>query len=91
MPVIQFSGGWVDVLSSRIFFTLHVTSYVFLVSCSYIFMPGSAIAAEWVFSGGRDTNSLCCASLHADTIQILLLVKKRLHLACAKANTALRH
>jgi hypothetical protein len=44
-----------------------------------------------VFSGGRDTISLRHASLHADTIWILMLVKKRLHLACAKANAALCH
>ena len=37
------------------------------------------------FSGGQDTISLCHASLHADTIQILMLVKKQLHLAHAKA------
>jgi hypothetical protein len=52
-------------------------------------MPGSAVAVEWVFSGGWDTISLCRASLHADTTQILILVKKQLHLAHAKANAAL--
>jgi hypothetical protein len=58
-------------------------------SSQNIFMPGSAVAVEWVFSGGQDTISLHCASLHVDTIQILMLVKKQLHLACAKANAAL--
>ena len=38
MPVIQFSGGWVDVLSSQICFALLVISYAFLVSCSYTFI-----------------------------------------------------
>jgi hypothetical protein len=53
-------------------------------------MPGSAVAVEQVFSDGQDTISLHCASLHADTIWILMLVKKWLHLAHAKANAALR-
>ena len=43
--------------------------------------PGSAVAVERVFSAGRDTISLRRASLDADTIRILMLVKKRLHLA----------
>ncbi|KAF8808834.1 hypothetical protein BYT27DRAFT_7095891 [Phlegmacium glaucopus] len=30
--------------------------------------PGSAVAVEWIFSGGRDTISLHRASLNADTI-----------------------
>jgi hypothetical protein len=85
------------VLSSWSCFALLVTSYVFLVSRSDIFnifswnisMPGSAVAVERVFSGGQDTISLRHASLHADTIWILMLVKKQLHLAHAKANTAL--
>jgi hypothetical protein len=51
--------------------------------------PGSAVAVERIFSGGRDTVSLRRASLHADTIRILMLVKKRLHLARAKVNAAL--
>ena len=57
-------------------------------TCLY---PGSAVAVERVFSGGRDTISLRRASLHADTIRVLMLVKKRLHLARAKVNAALRH
>jgi hypothetical protein len=59
---------------------------VSFLCCVFI---GSAVAVEWVFSGSRDTISLCYASLHADTIQILMLVKKQLHLAHAKANAAL--
>ncbi|KAI0281886.1 hypothetical protein BC826DRAFT_1111117 [Russula brevipes] len=39
-----------------------------------------------IFSGGRDTISLQRASLNADTIRILMLVKKRLHLMHAQAN-----
>jgi hypothetical protein len=56
-----------------------------------LFLLGSAVAVEQVFSGGQDTISLRRASLHADTIRILMLVKKRLHLAHAKANAALHH
>jgi len=52
---------------------------------------GSAVAVERIFSGGHDTISLRHASLHADTICILMLVKKQLHLARAQANAALRH
>ena len=60
--------------------------------CINIFphFPGSAVAVERIFSGGRDTISLRRASLQPDTIRILMLVKKRLHLARVKANKALR-
>jgi hypothetical protein len=37
-PVIQFSGGWLDMLSSQICFALLVISYAFLVSRSYTFI-----------------------------------------------------
>ena len=37
--------------------------------------------SEQIFSGGRDTISLRCASLIPDTIQVLMLVKQRLRLA----------
>lgn len=43
--------------------------------------PGSAVAVERIFSGGRDTISLRRASLSADTIRTLMLVKQRLRLA----------
>ena len=52
-------------------------------------MPGSTVAIEQVSSGGQDTISLHRESLHADTIWILMLLKKLLHLAHAKANAAL--
>jgi hypothetical protein len=98
MRAIQFTGGWVDELSSQTCFALLVTFYVYLVSHSSIYLQdfnassshlGSAVAVERVFSGGRDTISLRRASLNADTIRILMLVKKRLHLARAKATAAL--
>jgi hypothetical protein len=59
---------------------------VSFLCCVFI---GSAVAVEWVFSGGRDTISLRRASLYADTIWILMLVKTWLHVACTKANVAL--
>jgi hypothetical protein len=57
----------------------------------HLYSPGSAVAVERIFSGGRDTISLRRASLNASTIRILMLVKKRLHLTRARANVALRH
>ncbi|KAF5348215.1 hypothetical protein D9758_014636 [Tetrapyrgos nigripes] len=44
-------------------------------------IPGSAVAVERVFSGGRDTISLRRASLSADTIRLLMIAKHRLYLA----------
>jgi hypothetical protein len=51
---------------------------------------GSAVVVERVFSGGCDTISLRRASLHPETIKILMLVKKKLHLAHAQSTAALR-
>ena len=42
---------------------------------------GSIVAVECVFSGGQDTISLHRASLNANTIRILMLVKSQAHLA----------
>jgi hypothetical protein len=39
------------------------------------------VAVERVFSGGRDTIGLRRASLKAKTIEVLMFVKGRLHLA----------
>ena len=47
---------------------------------------GSAVANERVFSGGRDTISLHRASLHPQTIKVLMLSKKKLHLLRAKVS-----
>jgi len=99
MHVIQFTGGSGDELSFRICFAWLAMSCVFLVSCRSLCLIqvtfsnislGSAVAVERIFSGGRDTISLRRASLHADTIRVLMLVKKRLHLARSQANAALR-
>ena len=48
---------------------------------------GSAVAVECIFSGGRDTISLHHASLHANTIRILMLVKSQVHVVHAKSLT----
>ncbi|KAG6864523.1 hypothetical protein C0991_008985 [Blastosporella zonata] len=50
-----------------VFFSSHPHPYV-----------GSAVAVERIFSGGRDTISLCRASLHSKTIQTSMLVKHHL-------------
>ena len=55
-----------------------------------IVVSGSAVAVECVFSGGRDTISLWRASLWPETIKVLMLVKKKLHLARAQATAALQ-
>ncbi|KAF5370277.1 hypothetical protein D9758_006878 [Tetrapyrgos nigripes] len=43
-----------------------------------LYIPSSTVAIEQVFSGGRDTVSLHHASLKADTIQALMVVKAQL-------------
>ncbi|KIL62625.1 hypothetical protein M378DRAFT_128645 [Amanita muscaria Koide BX008] len=53
-------------------------------------IPGSAVAVERIFSGGRDTISLRRASLRPETIKILMLVKKKLHLVRTQSTAALR-
>jgi hypothetical protein len=45
---------------------------------------------ERVFSGGRDTISLRRASLKPETIRVLMLVKKKMHLEREKSKTILR-
>ncbi|KAF4620479.1 hypothetical protein D9613_001146 [Agrocybe pediades] len=39
-------------------------------------IPGSAVAVERIFSGGRDTISLRRASLRPDTIRVLMILKQ---------------
>lgn len=57
-------------------------SYSLYIHCSFFFdLAGSAVAVERIFSGGRDAISLRRASLKADTIQALMLVKGQLRLA----------
>jgi hypothetical protein len=98
----RFVGGLADELNSQISFGWPAIYYVFPVSIQsesclftaqqHLLMcsPGSAVAVERIFSGGRDTISLRRASLTPDTIRVLMLVKKRLHLTRAQADAALR-
>ena len=45
---------------------------------------------EHIFSGGRDTISLRRASLKPETIHVLMLVKKKLHLEREKSKGIIR-
>ena len=66
-------------------------SYIILIYFeTNIVVLGSAVAVERIFSGGRDTISLRRASLRPETIKVLMLVKKKLHLARAQSTAALR-
>jgi hypothetical protein len=49
-----------------------------LLNC--LVMPGSAVAVERIFSGGRDTISLRRASLRPSTIRTLMVLKHHLRL-----------
>ncbi|KIL54206.1 hypothetical protein M378DRAFT_92970 [Amanita muscaria Koide BX008] len=64
---------------------------LFWLARDILCIPGSAVAVERVFSGGRDTISLRHASLRPETIKVLMLVKKKLHLARAQSTAALHH
>ena len=96
--VIHFIGGMAAVLSFRIYIISFVTYFQSQV-CYYYFMryfsyytyglKGSAVAVERIFSGGRDTISLRRASLKPDTIRVLMLVKKKLHLEREKSKNVL--
>src|SRR5208282_1200771 len=91
--VIRFSGGMGDVLSSQISLALRMISSPFQVAVEVLilsrflfiintlFVTGSAVAVERIFSGGRDTISLRRASLKPETIRMLMLVKRKLILA----------
>ena len=73
------------------FFAYLVLSYIILIYFeTNIIVLGSAVAVERIFSGGRDTISLRRASLRPETIKVLMLVKKKLHLARAQSTAALR-
>ena len=48
------------------------------IGSTSIYLLGSAVAVERIFSGGRDTISLRRASLKPETIRVLMLVKHRL-------------
>ncbi|KZV63207.1 hypothetical protein PENSPDRAFT_590276, partial [Peniophora sp. CONT] len=53
----------------------------FVATQILIFISGSAVAVERIFSGGRDTVSLRRSSLSAETIRALMVVKYRLRAA----------
>ncbi|KAI9461849.1 hypothetical protein F5148DRAFT_1286568 [Russula earlei] len=72
---VSLASGWVNMCNSQTSFVWLMTFYAFLQ----------------IFSGGWDTIALHHSSLHADTIHILILVKKWLHLAQMHADTALSH
>lgn len=86
---IPCNGGHHEPPSFRIFLALHGISLAFLVSTAvlsghpnpYVLDIGSSVSVERIFSGGRDTISLRRASLSAETIKVLMLLKNRLHVA----------
>ena len=91
-PADLFNGGWEDVLNSQTSIGSSVILFSIpgkpsnllpfeLLETKFNTVLGSAVAVEQIFSGGRDTISLHCASLIPDTIQVLMLVKQRLRLA----------
>jgi hypothetical protein len=53
---------------------------LFLSSCLYIL--GSAVAVKCIFSSGRDTISIRCASLQPETICTLMVLKHHLYRMC---------
>ena len=63
--------------------------FLFLFIYGSLSFAASAVAVERVFSGGRDTISIRRASLRADTIRTLMLVKKSLHLQREHVNKVL--
>ncbi|KAF7372115.1 Transposase-like protein [Mycena venus] len=65
----------------------HKFPNLYLFARDILCIPGSAVAVERVFSGGRDTIGLRRASLKAETIEMLMFVKARLRLAREEAKT----
>ena len=86
MP-IRCNGGLVTAHNSLtslalpgIFFQFLVSSQLIRVSLclTTVLYVGSAVAVEQIFSRGRDTISLCHASLKPETIRTLMLAKQQL-------------
>ncbi|KAJ7061222.1 ribonuclease H-like domain-containing protein [Mycena amicta] len=72
-PSAEPSTAWrATCIASQVSLTVHV----FLANN----IPGSAVAVERVFSGGRDTIALRRASLKAETIQTLMVLKAHIRL-----------
>jgi hypothetical protein len=82
-----------EFISSRSRHILHprcVLYYITPVLTVNYGLKGSAVAVEHIFSGGRDTISLRRASLKPETIHVLMLVKKKLHLEREKSKGIIR-
>jgi hypothetical protein len=69
---------------------LYLSTSLLIIKLIYHLSLGSAVAVERIFSGGRDTISLRRASLKPETIQILMLVKRKLIIAREKIAAKLR-
>ena len=92
-----------DVLSSQTSHTLHkisspfqvevssLSEFIFINNLNVLFVTGSAVAVERIFSGGHDTISLRCVSLKPGTIWILMIVKRKLILAQEEIKSKLHH
>ena len=77
----QFSG--LSRFSRNIFTIPCELAFIVCSNILNLSFKGSAVAVKRIFSGGRDTISLCHASLKPKTIRTLMLVKQRLCLAQA--------
>ena len=98
--MIHFDGGTAIVPnshSSTALFMISSQSWLIISSISFLIIKliyhlslGSAVAVEQIFSGGRDTISLRHASLKPETIQILMLVKRKLMISQEKIAAKLR-
>lgn len=96
-PVIQFNGGmragnsFLISIASPVIFSQSLVRISLHVLCLehdpdfFWVISGSAVAVERIFSGGRDTISLRRASLKAETISKLMIIKHRLRLAREEA------
>ena len=92
MIVTPFNGGMAIVLSfcsstalfvisSQFQVLVSIFHSLFFIKLIYCLSLGSAVAIEWIFSGGRDTISLRRAGLKPETIRVLMLVKRKLIIA----------
>ena len=83
---IHLDGGGANARVGPVCTASLVISFAFQVrsilsyshSSVYPFL-GSAVAVERIFSSGRDTISICRASLQPDTIRTLMVLKHHIH------------
>ena len=94
--LIHWWMGWWVQFPNLFWFAWDLLSIpgAYFTQCQCLFtdsevFSGSAVAVEQVFSGRRNTISLWRASLHPETIKVLMLVKKKLYLAHAQSTAAL--